>query len=97
MTKVNACIEAGYMFLLITPAMLVPTDRKSTRLNSSHGYLSYAGFCLQKKQKAPRLPGWSMFAFSERAQTHRDGGTGRRCAVEPRSAISYHDGSSSDR
>src|SRR2546429_3515664 len=25
------------------------TDRKSTRLNSSHGYISYAVFCLQKK------------------------------------------------
>src|SRR2546429_1612823 len=24
-------------------------DRKSTRLNSSHGYISYAGFCLKKK------------------------------------------------
>src|SRR2546429_7847135 len=26
-----------------------PTDRKSTRLNSSHGYISYAVFCLKKK------------------------------------------------
>src|SRR5205809_4853283 len=25
-------------------------DRKSTRLNSSHGYISYAVFCLTKKQ-----------------------------------------------
>src|SRR2546429_7217914 len=25
-------------------------DRKSTRLNSSHGYISYAVFCLKKKQ-----------------------------------------------
>src|SRR2546429_4994198 len=24
-------------------------DRKSTRLNSSHGYISYAAFCLKKK------------------------------------------------
>src|SRR5256884_6326700 len=29
-------------------------DRKSTRLNSSHGYISYAVFCLQKKQ--PPIP-----------------------------------------
>src|SRR2546429_3620901 len=28
-------------------------DRKSTRLNSSHGYISYAVFCLKKK-KTPR-------------------------------------------
>src|SRR3989449_7293577 len=29
----------------------VGTDRKSTRLNSSHGYISYAVFCLKKKKK----------------------------------------------
>src|SRR2546422_4426356 len=28
-------------------------DRKSTRLNSSHGYNSYAVFCLKKKKDAP--------------------------------------------
>src|SRR2546422_2215472 len=27
-------------------------DRKSTRLNSSHGYISYAVFCLKKKTRA---------------------------------------------
>src|SRR2546429_7380868 len=27
----------------------VTADRKSTRLNSSHGYISYAVFCLKKK------------------------------------------------
>src|SRR2546429_1117311 len=27
-------------------------DRKSTRLNSSHGYISYAVFCLKKKKPA---------------------------------------------
>src|SRR2546429_7383233 len=26
-------------------------DRKSTRLNSSHGYISYAGLCLKKTNK----------------------------------------------
>src|SRR2546429_4506769 len=29
---------------------LVNEDRKSTRLNSSHGYISYAVFCLKKKK-----------------------------------------------
>src|SRR2546422_2286096 len=29
---------------------LVHEDRKSTRLNSSHGYISYAVFCLKKKK-----------------------------------------------
>src|SRR2546422_4573554 len=31
-------------------ATLQVTDRKSTRLNSSHGYISYAVFCLKKKR-----------------------------------------------
>src|SRR6266436_2255333 len=31
--------------------LLQPVDRKSTRLNSSHGYISYAVFCLKKKKK----------------------------------------------
>src|SRR5687768_18298479 len=30
--------------------MGLDTDRKSTRLNSSHGYISYAVFCLKKKK-----------------------------------------------
>src|SRR5256884_1079635 len=29
----------------------IQIDRKSTRLNSSHGYISYAVFCLKKKKK----------------------------------------------
>src|SRR3712207_7165689 len=32
-------------------------DRKSTRLNSSHANISYAVFCLKKKNKAVRRPG----------------------------------------
>src|SRR2546422_4681898 len=34
-------------------------DRKSTRLNSSHGYISYAVFCLKKKKKKQR-PSYSI-------------------------------------
>src|SRR2546422_223970 len=30
-------------------------DRKSTRLNSSHGYISYAVFCLKKKKKQKKI------------------------------------------
>src|SRR2546422_6174181 len=30
-------------------------DRKSTRLNSSHGYISYAVFCLKKKKKNKKI------------------------------------------
>src|SRR5256884_5304394 len=32
-------------------------DRKSTRLNSSHGYISYAVFCLKKKKKKKKKVG----------------------------------------
>src|SRR5256884_1634469 len=32
------------------------TDRKSTRLNSSHGYISYAVFCLKKKHAREGVP-----------------------------------------
>src|SRR5207247_9720631 len=31
-----------------------PADRKSTRLNSSHEWISYAVFCLKKKKKTTR-------------------------------------------
>src|SRR2546422_4637509 len=36
------------------PFAVLKTDRKSTRLNSSHGYISYAVFCLKKKKKNKR-------------------------------------------
>src|SRR2546422_2136411 len=32
--------------------LAISLDRKSTRLNSSHGYISYAVFCLKKKKKS---------------------------------------------
>src|SRR2546429_1994943 len=40
-----------FMRLLLTHliAAVFIRDRKSTRLNSSHGYISYAVFCLKKK------------------------------------------------
>src|SRR2546429_3286818 len=33
----------------------VEKDRKSTRLNSSHGYISYAVFCLKKKKQKDHI------------------------------------------
>src|SRR2546422_1475664 len=39
--------------VLQIPAFL---DRKSTRLNSSHGYISYAVFCLKKKKHIHEYP-----------------------------------------
>src|SRR2546429_2647462 len=35
--------------LAIVTTGIAVADRKSTRLNSSHGYISYAVFCLKKK------------------------------------------------
>src|SRR2546429_5389381 len=34
---------------------LISEDRKSTRLNSSHGYISYAVFCLKKKKNITQI------------------------------------------
>src|SRR2546422_6983940 len=43
--------------LLVVIVTGCPTkDRKSTRLNSSHGYISYAVFCLKKKKKTQCQP-----------------------------------------
>src|SRR2546429_3217039 len=36
-------------------------DRKSTRLNSSHGYISYAVFCLKKTIRSEAPGTWSVF------------------------------------
>src|SRR2546422_2210858 len=49
-----ACAEAGADVTVTyrtrqQGATALAGDRKSTRLNSSHGYISYAVFCLKKK------------------------------------------------
>src|SRR5688500_20045002 len=46
----------GYLFVLLSLLFLAlfvvyPIDRKSTRLNSSHLVISYAVFCLKKKNQ----------------------------------------------
>src|SRR5688572_31557613 len=43
----GACWEG----LCCGPALEARTDRKSTRLNSSHSQISYAVFCLKKKKQ----------------------------------------------
>src|SRR2546422_7593794 len=45
--KNSVAIRAEAVSMLAYSAI----DRKSTRLNSSHGYISYAVFCLKKKKK----------------------------------------------
>src|SRR2546422_8044421 len=44
-------------------------DRKSTRLNSSHGYISYAVFCLKKKKKERQSRTTMNPEFLSKAQT----------------------------
>src|SRR5256885_10865857 len=45
---------ASQVFLLATPFTAAnQVDRKSTRLNSSHLVISYAVFCLKKKNNIP--------------------------------------------
>src|SRR2546429_2727813 len=41
---------------------LLIVDRKSTRLNSSHGYISYAVFCLKKKKPYGSISSVSLLA-----------------------------------
>src|SRR2546429_4250675 len=43
-------------------------DRKSTRLNSSHGYISYAVFCLKKKKNNKSAP--SISSYDSRLTSH---------------------------
>src|SRR2546422_4825051 len=43
-------VYLGEHIHLGTQAAIKVLDRKSTRLNSSHGYISYAVFCLKKKK-----------------------------------------------
>src|SRR5687768_18099352 len=44
-------IQRAIVLRSSTEGASAPSDRKSTRLNSSHGYISYAVFCLKKKKK----------------------------------------------
>src|ERR1035437_7058786 len=58
------------------------TDRKSTRLNSSHANISYAVFCLKKKHKTARPRGHvGIGAHEGRAGPLRDGQ--RRVSLQP--------------
>src|SRR2546429_4375710 len=48
-------LQVGSVFRKERVAAVSLQDRKSTRLNSSHGYISYAVFCLKKKKTPYRL------------------------------------------
>src|SRR3989449_7640638 len=47
---VNRAIQQADLIVGIGLRFDDRVDRKSTRLNSSHGYISYAVFCLKKKK-----------------------------------------------
>src|SRR2546422_8601327 len=53
-TRMSTSFRIGLLAVIsliaAIPAYPQQTDRKSTRLNSSHGYISYAVFCLKKKK-----------------------------------------------
>src|SRR5688572_32307567 len=56
--KLYLLLVRYYVFYIVVHTYLVTlcttttiTDRKSTRLNSSHSQISYAVFCLKKKKK----------------------------------------------
>src|SRR2546430_3069730 len=56
---------------LLGPDRLVSGDRKSTRLNSSHSQISYAVFCLKKKNEAIRIDS-TIVALDALVTTHAD-------------------------
>src|SRR3712207_7254647 len=49
---VHASIRARPWLLADGYSSVLPRDRKSTRLNSSHANISYAVFCLKKKNQS---------------------------------------------
>src|SRR2546422_5071061 len=63
----------GQIHLYIPYLVRAAIDRKSTRLNSSHGYISYAVFCLKKKKKIKTT--------TTITSTGRDSGVDRPTAV----------------
>src|SRR2546429_6945140 len=61
-------LRSKWIFSPIAPPPSARQDRKSTRLNSSHGYISYAVFCLKKKKtNIQRSPGLLYIQTGQRA------------------------------
>src|SRR2546429_1766573 len=78
------------------------TDRKSTRLNSSHGYISYAVFCLKKKKVDSLRPLRTRAMPAPTSKTKATQEREARCYIDQRvraradrpRAIRTHDGTS---
>src|SRR5207342_3864232 len=58
--------QGGFGRRSLCPNAQWPTDRKSTRLNSSHVKISYAVFCLKKKKKSTS---YDLYAENDNEQT----------------------------
>src|SRR3712207_8800308 len=51
-TPLGRPLRKGFLlFFIVENELEIRTDRKSTRLNSSHANISYAVFCLKKKKR----------------------------------------------
>src|SRR2546430_11475309 len=61
------------------PKSFFATDRKSTRLNSSHSQISYAVFCLKKKNTQHRAPSPAISALPRPCHAVR--ATGEHCGI----------------
>src|SRR5438105_15714051 len=75
----HAIIEEAWIIDLAIPVvdvLFVERDRKSTRLNSSHEWISYAVFCLKKKKK--RSPSGAPPGPSRCAKESKSVGRSRR-------------------
>src|SRR2546422_4977314 len=62
-SKHNLVVPAGALSTVVS----ITARWKSTRLNSSHGYISYAVFCLKKKKKTE----YNTVTKTERIRTHK--------------------------
>src|SRR2546428_7219471 len=51
---VDFCLDDAHLFVEVRVVDPQIQDRKSTRLNSSHDQISYAVFCLKKKNASPQ-------------------------------------------
>src|SRR2546421_1314008 len=84
----------GSVSLSGSPPVLT-TDRKSTRLNSSHDQISYAVFCLKKKKRnRPDAPKQQNGAYSNDGTAADEGGNS---ADGPRTYLVAASGSAEDR
>src|SRR2546429_224516 len=72
-------VDAAHGLPIALVASSSGKDRKSTRLNSSHGYISYAVFCLQKKEGPAR--------DDVRAEPERPRGQAIEAAVLPQVTV----------